>query len=110
VAQAKSDLSSLKIEEARFIDSVILLVRDAVNRVKEAGEIVKGLAGTVTQAETLLALAEKGFQFGVKTRLEVEDAQLNQVRAKSDLARAKRDYLVALVNLDWTMGVLQEPR
>lgn len=110
VAQAKSDLSSLKIEEARFIDSVILLVRDAVNRVKEAGEIVKGLAGTVTQAESLLALAEKGFQFGVKTRLEVEDAQLNQVRAKSDLARAKRDYLVALVNLDWTMGVLQEPR
>jgi outer membrane protein TolC len=109
VAQAKSDLASLKIEEAKFIDSVILLVRDAVNRVKEAGEIVKGLAGTVTQAETLLTLAEKGFEFGVKTRLEVEDAQLNQVRAKSDLARAKRDYLVALVNLDWTMGVLPEP-
>jgi len=110
VAQSKSDLASLKIEEAKFIDSLILLVQDAVNRVKEAGEIVKGLDGTVTQAETLLALAEKGFEFGVKTRLEVEDAQLNQVRAKSDLARAKRDYLVALVNLDWTMGVLPEPR
>jgi HAE1 family hydrophobic/amphiphilic exporter-1 len=110
VAQAKSDLASLKIEEAKFIDSVILLVRDAVNRVKEAAEIVKGLAGTVTQAETLLTLAEKGFQFGVKTRLEVEDAQLNSVRAKSDLARAKRDYLVARVNLDWTMGILPEPR
>ncbi|MBI5583620.1 MAG: TolC family protein [Deltaproteobacteria bacterium] len=110
VAQSKSELTTLKIEEAKFIDSVILLVRDAVNRVKEAGEIVKGLTGTVTQAETLLALAEKGFQFGVKTRLEVEDAQLNQVQAKSDLARAKRDYLVALVNLDWNMGILQEPR
>jgi outer membrane protein TolC len=110
VAQSKSELTSLKIEEAKFIDSVILLVQDAVNRVKEAGEIVRGLTGTVTQAETLLALAEKGFQFGVKTRLEVEDAQLNQVQAKSDLARAKRDYRVALVNLDWTMGILQAPR
>ncbi len=110
VAQSKSELASIKIEESKFIDSVILLVRDAVNRVKEAGEIVKGLTGTVTQAETLLSLAEKGFEFGVKTRLEVEDAQLNQVQAKLDLARAKRDYLVALVNLDWTMGVLQGPQ
>jgi len=110
VAQSKSELASIKIEESKFIDSVILLVRDAVNRVKEAGEIVKGLTGTVDQAETLLTLAEKGFQFGVKTRLEVEDAQLNQVRAKLDLARAKRDYLVARVNLDWTMGVLKGPQ
>lgn len=110
VAQSKSDLASIKIEESKFIDSVILLVRDAVNRVKEAGEIVKGLTGTVTQAETLLSLAEKGFQFGVKTRLEVEDAQLNQVQAKLDLARAKRDYLVAQVNLEWTMGVLRGPQ
>ncbi len=110
VAQSKSELASIKIEESKFIDSVILLVRDAVNRVKEAGEIVKGLTGTVDQAETLLTLAEKGFQFGVKTRLEVEDAQLNQVQAKLDLARAKRDYLVARVNLDWTMGVLKGPQ
>ena len=110
VAQSKSELASIKIEESKFIDSVILLVRDAVNRVKEAGEIVKGLTGTVDQAETLVTLAEKGFQFGVKTRLEVEDAQLNQVQAKLDLARAKRDYLVARVNLDWTMGVLKGPQ
>jgi outer membrane protein TolC len=109
VAQSKSELASIKIEESKFIDSVILLVRDAVNRVKEAGEIVKGLTGTVTQAETLLSLAEKGFEFGVKTRLEVEDAQLNLVQAKLDLARAKRDYLVAQVNLEWTMGVLPGP-
>ena len=110
VAQSKSELASIKIEESKFIDSVILLVRDAVNRVKEAGEIAKGLTGTVNQAETLLSLAEKGFEFGVKTRLEVEDAQLNLVQAKLDLARAKRDYLVAQVNLEWTMGVLQGPQ
>ncbi len=109
VAQSKSELATIKIEKSKFIDSVILLVRDAVNRVKEAGEIVTGLTGTVTQAETLLTLAEKGFEFGVKTRLEVEDTQLNLVQAKLDLARAKRDYLAAQVNLDWTMGVLQGP-
>jgi outer membrane protein TolC len=110
VAQSKSELASIKIEESKFVDSVILLVRDAVNKVKESGEIVQGLTGTVTQAESLLTLAEKGFEFGVKTRLEVEDSQLNLVRAKLDLARAKRDYLVARVNLDWTMGVLKGPQ
>lgn len=38
------------------------------------------LSGTVNQAERPLAMAEKGFELGVKIRLEVEDAELNQAR------------------------------
>ena len=108
VAQAQSDVSSLKIDEAKLLDSISLQVRDTVNGVKEAGDIARGLAGTVTQAEKLLQMAEKGYEYGVKTRLEVEDAELNLSRARGNLARAYRDYRVAKVTLIWAMGILGE--
>lgn len=110
VAAAKSDLSTLKIEEAKLRDSISVQVRDACNAVKEAGEIVKALSGTVAQAERLLFMSEKGYEYGVKTRLDVDDAQTNLIQAKGNLSRAKRDYVVALVNLEWVMGTLGEKR
>jgi HAE1 family hydrophobic/amphiphilic exporter-1 len=108
VAQAKSEKASLRIDEAKLLDAIALETRDAVNAVREAGEIVKALSGTVSQAERLLALAEKGFEYGVKTRLDVEDAVLNLIQAKGNLARARRDYLVARVNLELVKGTLGE--
>ena len=108
VAQAKSEAATLKIEEAKLLDSISLQVRDAVNAVHEAGEIVKALSGTVTQAERLFSMVEKGYEYGVKTRLDVDDIQLNLTQAQVNLARAKRDYLVARVNLEWVMGTLGE--
>ncbi|HEY5577122.1 MAG TPA: hypothetical protein VIK46_02240, partial [Deferrimonas sp.] len=44
--------------------------------------------------------------FGVKTRLDVDDAQLNRSRALGNLARARRDYLVAGAALRHAMGTL----
>lgn len=108
VAQAKSDAATLKIEEAKLKDSISLQVRDAVNACREAGEIVKALAGTVKQAERLLFMAEKGYEYGVKTKLDVDDAELNLTQAKGNMVRARRDYLVALVTFDWVKGTLGE--
>jgi len=108
VLQAKTDVSNLKIDEAKLLDSIALQVRDALNYYREAEEIVQALSGTVRQAERLLAMAEKGFEYGVKTQLEVDDAQLNVTRAKSNLAQAYRDYLVARVTLEWAKGTLGE--
>ena len=108
VVQAKSDLLRIQIDEAKQIDTVGLETRDAVNAVREAEEIVRSLSGTVSQAERLLAMAEKGYELGVKIRLEVEDAEFNLRQAKSSLSRARRDYLVARVNLDWVTGILGE--
>lgn len=108
VLQAKTDVSSLKIDEAKLLDSIALQVRDVISFCREAEEIVQALSGTVRQAERLLAMAEKGFEYGVKTQLEVDDAQLNVTRAKSSLARAYRDYLVASVTLEWVKGALGE--
>ncbi len=109
VAQARSDVATAQIEEARLRDAIALSVRVAVDAVREAGEIVKALAGTVTEAERLLFMAEKGYELGVKTNLEVDDAQLNVRSARGSLAVAQRDYLAAQVMLEWVKGTLEPP-
>lgn len=108
VTQAKSDLATKEIERQQLLDSIRLEVRMALNDVSEASEILTALSGTVRQAEKLLQLAEKGYEYGVKIRLEVDDAQTNLLKAQINRAKAATDYLVARVNLDWTMGRLGE--
>jgi outer membrane protein TolC len=109
VAQRRSDVRTLRIEEAQRVDAVALETLTAVDAVRESGAIVEALRGTVRQAERLLVLAEKGFEFGVMTRLDVEDAESNLVRARGGLARARRDYLAALANLDYATGTTALP-
>ncbi len=108
VAQAESERRSLTIDEAKLKESISLEIRTGVNVAQETREIVTALSGTVGQAEELLAMAEKGFKLGVKIRLEVEDAELNLLQARGNLAQARRDHLVAKVGLERAMGVLGE--
>lgn len=108
VAQARSDLRTKQIEETRLLDAITLEVRQAEFSYREAAEIRTALSGTVKQAERLVQMAEKGYEFGVKIRLEVDDAQLNLLQAKSNLARAQRDYRVAQVGYLWAIGVVGE--
>lgn len=108
VTQAQSDLRSKQIEAAKLLDSITLEVRQAEFSCREAAEILKALSGTVRQAERLVQMAEKGYEFGVKIRLEVDDAQLNLLQARSNQAKAQRDFRVAQVNYLWAMGVAGE--
>jgi len=108
VAQARSELAAKEIEKQQLLDSIRLEVRTALNAVQEAAEILTALSGTVRQADRLLQMAEKGYEYGVKIRLEVDDAQTNLLKAEINRAKAATDYLVARVNLDWTMGQLGE--
>lgn len=107
-AQARSDLRTLALEEKKQREAVALQIRQSVNGLKEAGEVLMALSGTVSQAERLRAMAQQGYDLGVKIRLEVEDAELNLNQARGSLSSARRDYLVALANLEWAMGVLGE--
>lgn len=106
--QARSDLRTSQLQEQKLRDSIALELRTARYNLAESAETITALSGTVKQAERLLQMAEKGFEYGVKTRLEVDDAQTNLLRAQSNLARANRDYLAASVNLLWAMGMAGE--
>jgi len=106
VIQAESDLARQRIDSWRAQDNVTFEARVTVDAVREAMEIVRALSGTVEQARRLLAMAEQGYSLGVKTQIEVDDAQVEVRQAEGNLAKAKRDYRVALVNLDWVRGRL----
>lgn len=108
VAQARSDLRTKQIEEAKLLDAIALEVRQAEFSYREAAEILKALSGTVKQAERLVQMAEKGYEFGVKIRLEVDDAQLNLLQSRSNQAKARRDFRVAQVNYLRAIGVAGE--
>jgi outer membrane protein TolC len=108
VMQADSERRSLELDMEKLNDTLELQVREAVNAVREAGEIVNALNETVTQAEKLLFMAEKGYEFGAMTRLDVEDAELNLKQAHISLARGRRDYLAARVTLAWVMGTIKD--
>jgi HAE1 family hydrophobic/amphiphilic exporter-1 len=49
-------------------------------------------------------MAEAGYRAGVKTRLEVDDAEFNLQSARSNLAIAKRDTIAAQIQLLWIKG------
>ena len=104
VAQAQSDLRGLSISERALLDAIALEVRNARDAMAEAGAIVTALQGTVGQAERLLKMAEQGFEYGVKTRLDVDDAQVNLLQAQTALAQGEHDYRAAEANFLWAMG------
>lgn len=108
VSQAQADFRTARLEEESARDRIALQVRTAVDAVGEAAAIVEALSGTVTQAERLLWMSEQGFELGVMRRLEVQDAQLALAAARANLARARRDDLVARVTLEWVCGTLGE--
>jgi HAE1 family hydrophobic/amphiphilic exporter-1 len=104
VIQAEAQRNITELELKRLFDNIALEARGAINRLYEAIEIVKGLEATSLQAERLLAMAEDGYRHGVKTKLEVDDAELNLTTARSNLAQARREYLLARTFLFWIMG------
>jgi HAE1 family hydrophobic/amphiphilic exporter-1 len=108
VAQARSDLERLRLDEAKLREGIAVEVRVALDAVREAEEILAAISGTVAEAERLLFMAEKGYEFGAKTYLDVQDAQLNLSAARGNLAVARRDYRVALLNLRWVSGMLDD--
>jgi HAE1 family hydrophobic/amphiphilic exporter-1 len=106
VAQARSDLRTIENSEASLRDQIALEVRTALHDVVEAREIEAAIAGTVEQAGRLLTMAEAGYELGAKIQLEVEDALLNLMSARVNLARARRDRLVAEAGLKRVQGIL----
>jgi HAE1 family hydrophobic/amphiphilic exporter-1 len=106
VRQAESDVVRARLDLDQARDGVQVEVHGALEQARVAGQIVRALGGTVQQAQRLLDMAEKGQDLGVKTRLEVDDALLNLRAAEANLARARRDYLVAVTQLRYVQGVL----
>ena len=56
--------------------------------------------------ETALAAAEAGVEVGTRTTVDVLDAQQTLFGARSDLSRARYDYMLAVLELERAAGSL----
>jgi len=106
VIQAESEYNKAKLEKEKIIDSIKLELKQALFELEEAENVLKVSKEAVDLSEKWFKMAEEGFKLGVKTNLDVEDAQLNLSNSKVNLAKAKRDYIVSLANLKRAMGTL----
>ncbi|GAB6061966.1 TolC family protein [Deferrisoma palaeochoriense] len=95
VAQARSQLRDVEIAIDQTRQGIALEAKVALDAVEEARQIIEAAGQNIEQAEKALELAEASYRYGVGTALDVTDAELGLTAARTDLARALRDYMVA---------------
>jgi outer membrane protein len=83
-------------------EAVLLNLNKARLRIEAQGK-------TVEQAERGYKIAQTRYNSGLSTLLELNDAQLAQVRASVNKIQSIYDYLVASADLDQLLGRIPEP-
>ncbi|WP_025322411.1 TolC family protein [Deferrisoma camini] len=95
IAQARSQLRDVQIALDQSRQGIALEAKVALDAVEEAEKIIEAAGHNIEQARRALELAEASYRYGVGTTLDVTDAELGLTAARTDHARALRDYLVA---------------
>lgn len=89
-----------------IVSSVYVQVRQAISAVMESFEVLQSQEKNVEEAEKALAIAEKAYQTGAQTSLDVLDAQLALTQAKTARFQALRDRAVAVAQLENVLGYM----
>ncbi|MDE2847969.1 MAG: TolC family protein [Gemmatimonadota bacterium] len=101
-AQAQQLIAEETLRQTRRTTS--LTIRNALLDLETAREVITLSNDNIVASEESLRLAEERYRVGSGTLLEVFTAQEALVRAKSDLAGAQYDYLIAQATLDGALG------
>ena len=60
---------------------------------------------SITNAENHLKLAQKSYDNGLGSQLEMQDAELSVLNAQMSFIKAKYEYMIALANLSHVVGL-----
>ncbi|MXX04635.1 MAG: TolC family protein [Gemmatimonadetes bacterium] len=101
-AQAQQLIAEETLRQTRRTTS--LTIRNALLDLETAREVITLSNDNIVASEESLRLAEERYRVGSGTLLEVFTAQEALVRAKSNLAGAQYDYLIAQATLDGALG------
>lgn len=104
VAESTAQQRSLEAQHEDVARLVEFDVRQARAKLNEAVARIRTEDQTLTLAEEALRLATLRFQEGAGTQTETLDTELALSRAKTALAKALRDYAVAVAALDKATG------
>ena len=101
-AQAQQLIAEETLRQTRRTTS--LTIRNALLDLETAREVITLSNDNIVASEESLRLAEERYRVGSGTLLEVFTAQEALVRAKSELAGAQYDFLIAQATLDGALG------
>ncbi len=101
-AQTQQLIAEETLRQTRRTTS--LTIRRALLDLDTAREVIALSGDNIAASEESLRLAEERYRVGSGTLLDVFNAQEVLARAKSDLAGAQYDYLIAQATLDGALG------
>ncbi|MFH0947897.1 MAG: TolC family protein [Elusimicrobiota bacterium] len=104
IKQAKSNLEQVKLGRESLSEGIKFEVRAAYLNYKQAKDSIEANKENVDAAKDNLAIAQKRFQLGLMTDIEVRDTQLSLAQAETNYVQALYDYNVAIASLEKAIG------
>ncbi len=105
VSEAKANVNIQRANEESIRQTIILDVQQAFLNLKEAEERIPAAELGVKQAQENLDIAIGRYAAGVGSPIEVTDAEVSLVTAKTSYIQALYDYKIARSSLEKAMGV-----
>jgi len=95
-------------EYESMVSDVVQQVTESFFGVKTALVQIYAAKTSLKSAEVALESTKKGFKAGIRTVVDVLNAESTVYKAKMDLVKAKYDYIKYLIGLKYFSGILSE--
>ncbi len=105
IAQSRSAIREIELNEKALQDAVEFEVRQAVLMLAEAKETLFSQEKNIEQAKESLRITQLNFSEGMATTLDVISAEAAYSQARVNYSQALYNYVVAVAELDRAMGV-----
>lgn len=106
VRQAQANYVLAGEDREQTYRAVVRQVRTSFADVTAFVSTIKALEQSVVSAESALNATQAGFEVGTRTIVDVLNSTQNLYRAKSSLASARYDYILAMLSLKQASGEL----
>ena len=104
VEEAKANLNVIRANEETLKQGVLLDIQQAYLNLQQAEEKINTAGLNVKLAEENLEIANGRYTAGVGNPIEVTDAEVSLINAKTSYNQALYDHKVTLANLEKAMG------
>jgi len=105
VEEAKANLNVIRANEETLRQGVLLDIQQAYLNLQQTEEKINTAELNVKQAEENLEIANGRYTAGVGNPIEVTDAEVSLINAKTSYNQALYDYKIARSSLEKAMGV-----
>ncbi len=102
--RAQLELSNARLQLAQLREGVQIQYQQAIGERRRAQEEIAARQQTVTQAQRVYDLTVLRYERGLATQLEVSDARLALLQARTNLAQALSDFYVAEATVNRALG------